>query len=970
MSPAGRKNNVSNYPIIEQRSLPKARRGGPWGVGFRSRPTSDLPLPNAHEAVVYKSGDTYVVDDGRSRPSEDRIVNATSISVVDMREEAPVRVHVPIPSADAAEFTVQATFLCTVKKPEEVVEAGLKDMADPLTQYLIRHQPLFHVGEEYEFDQINTVRRSVTAEIKAYVSVKPPRFRGMDVKLGNVQVVIPEELAEFHRKRREPELEGRLNSEEQRMEHDLAEQRQEVEEIRRRHAEEGEPQRRHHEQLMEEMRRDYEQRLAQQELTHDELLRSAKFEFEHAISETERLTDAIGADQSEIPTLLAASAGERNIAETAELLNQDRQRRRDEEAADKLRRETWRREDDLYERQVSRDDARLRYTLKVEELKAQLEVVKAGVARGLADHQTIDKLMDVISEAVKQLESASADIPDTTAASTTEEELIHQADNPEDERQGGDPIEAVQVAESVGEDPDKAGLAGSWDSGVSEHYLTADIPANSRVKVDFSLLVRITDAAPTLKHAGTARMKPFHVTNDGTEITIIVQHSDGLRALTPLEQVLIVPPRGDSEPTRFAFRAEQVGLFRLMITAFNGGTCLGELVTEVSVGAEAEKPQRIRTLSADLESLEADPGEVTLQVRFDGSRYSFQLLSDSYIFEPVIAEALTAEPGEAAERAIAVLNEMAAGRSEYRGKNARTWMQEAGIGLWADMVPQLIKEQFWQLRPHIGSFSIASGRDIIPWELLYPLSPSNDVGFLVEQFPVLRRAYGQGRCRHLSFRPALWIVPPMSPANAEQEVAAVRARISGPVGDEIDDLEMLIERINSGAAGLLHFACHNTFSAESGGSSIYMRGGSFVPALLNRAVTTRALFGRSPLVFINACRTAADAPQYTKLLGWASQFMAAGAGAFVGTLWAVPSDSARVFAERFYDSMTSGETLGSAMLEARMATARAVEDPTWLAYTLYGDPRATVNEGSASPFWSLDEGEPGYRSGNRSDNSY
>ena len=426
---------MTDYPIIDQRSLPKAQRSGWKGIGPRSRAASELPLPNAHEAVVYKSGGSYVIDDGRSRTVDDHIVNATNISVVDMREDAPVPVHVPIPSAGAAEFTVHVTFLCTVKKPEEVVEAGLKDMTEPLRQYVIRHQPLFHIGEEYEFDQISTVRRNVTAEIKAYVSVRPPRFRGMDVKLGNVQVLTPEELAEFHRKLRERELEGRLTSEEQRMDHVLTEQRQELEEIRRRHEEERELQRREHEQATDKMRREYDRRLEEQQLMHDQLLGAAKFQhdqrlqsaefeqdqrlrsakFEHAITETEKLKDAIGADSSEIPTLLAASAGERNMAEMAELLSQDRQRRHDEEAANELRRETWAHEDALYERQVARDDVRWQYNVRVEELKAQLEVLKAGVARGLADHQTIDKLMGVINGAVKQLENASAGADQATA---------------------------------------------------------------------------------------------------------------------------------------------------------------------------------------------------------------------------------------------------------------------------------------------------------------------------------------------------------------------------------------------------------------------------------------------------------------------------------------------------------------------------------------------------------------------------
>lgn len=51
----------------------------------------------------------------------------------------------------------------------------------------------------------------------------------------------------------------------------------------------------------------------------------------------------------------------------------------------------------------------------------------------------------------------------------------------------------------------------------------------------------------------------------------------------------------------------------------------------------------------------------------------------------------------------------------------------------------------------------------------------NENGFLVEQFPVVRRVYGQGRARVLRLdQGAGFIVPPKSPANAIDEVAAVR----------------------------------------------------------------------------------------------------------------------------------------------------------------------------------------------------
>jgi hypothetical protein len=380
-------------------------------------------------------------------------------------------------------------------------------------------------------------------------------------------------------------------------------------------------------------------------------------------------------------------------------------------------------------------------------------------------------------------------------------------------------------------------------------------------------------------------------------------------------------------------------LFTIRITAFVGGTFLGELIAELSVepgGVITEGPARIAAIAPIL----PEPGEVTLQVRFDGERYTFQLLSESYLFEPVLARALTARPGEAVERTVAMLRAMTNESSEYTPKNTRAWMERMGIGLWNDMVPDLIKDQFWQLRSSIGAFSIACGQDTIPWELLYPLSSVKgaDAGFLVEQFPVLRRAYGQRRSRRVSMTPSLYVVSARSPANARQEVDVLRRRLAA--GQEVLDLELLLELVEAGDVGLLHFACHNTFRAEAGGSSIAMGGGPFVPGLLNRAVTTRSLAQRSPLVFINACRTAGAIPEYTRLMGWAEQFMAAGAGAFVGTLWAVRSDSALTFAEAFYDALLAGQTLGQAGRTARLTTAANVSDPTWLAYTVYGDPAA------------------------------
>jgi hypothetical protein len=408
---------MTNYPIIDQRSLRKASRRGPMGLVPPRREASELPLPNAHEVVVYKTAGTYIVDDGRSRTSDEHVVNATNITVVDMREDAPVTVQATIPSAGAAEFVVRVTFLCTVKKPEEVVEAGLQDITDSLTQYLIKHQPLFHLGEDYHLEHITAVRHNVTSEVKAYFSVRPARFRGLEVKLGNIQVMTPDEL---RTKQRERELEGLLTSEQQQQEHRLAQQKAELDESRRRNEEEFELERRRHEQDVAQMQQKYlhmqeqfQQQLEKQKLSHDQIIRSQSFN--HAAEEAIKLKGALGAGDAEMTTVFAGAMGERSISETADSLNAHRDQLREQEAEDAIRKEDWTHEQARYERELARENTRMGYDLEVERLKTQAEVVVAAVNRGLADHQNIEYLMSELKTVAKQLERVSASTPQQEA---------------------------------------------------------------------------------------------------------------------------------------------------------------------------------------------------------------------------------------------------------------------------------------------------------------------------------------------------------------------------------------------------------------------------------------------------------------------------------------------------------------------------------------------------------------------------
>ena len=496
-------------------------------------------------------------------------------------------------------------------------------------------------------------------------------------------------------------------------------------------------------------------------------------------------------------------------------------------------------------------------------------------------------------------------------------------------------------------------VAGSWSdsaagpggaTGIEEprpRYLTGILPERAPSQLRISLLVQVT---MTSAGSAAAPLKSFAVPAAGSVITITVS-APGLMPMGDLEQDLSVPGTGDSEPIRFSFMTGRAGLHTVTVRAFSGGTFLGELALQISVevGAALEEgPGK----AAVLTGLAAEPGEVTLQVsRTAENKYSFQLIGET-LYPVALTERLAGDPREVVGAIVEELRSISAKESRFsRPELVRNRIRNLGAALWADVVPETIRRQFWAQAGRIKLFTVASDNDVVPWELLYPVDGDNDNGFLVEQFPVVRRVYGQGRTRVLRLDSgAAYVVPPGSPANAMAEVAGVRdifpARVRNRgVCASLDGFTGLLDA----APSVLHFACHNAFTEQSG-SVIALEGGPLRPSDLAIAVQRKELAGISPLVFLNACRTAGDIAGLTQLMGWARQFMGAGAGAFVGSLWAVRSASAKTFAEAFYRALVSdGLPLGAASLRARQEIAGDPGDPTWLAYTVYGNPSAAID---------------------------
>jgi hypothetical protein len=503
---------------------------------------------------------------------------------------------------------------------------------------------------------------------------------------------------------------------------------------------------------------------------------------------------------------------------------------------------------------------------------------------------------------------------------------------------GGEPVPGPVIVE-----PAPAELPAS--PVPEQRFLQGRFPERVRLGEEVSLPVRLgLQPGERLE----ARLRPLAVPENGLDVVLLLVQSPGFTLRSSERQVVHLVPRQDSNWAMFDLQATREGVHTLQVEAFAGGTGLGGLSVQVSVDAAAQTgPSTERSSPAAV--TQADPGELTLLLSYDPDHqvYRYQLQDSSgYFAEETDSARLLQPPGEAMEQLVAQLNTLARGQAGWDAATAKTWLRNQGITLWESFIPQALQQEFWNRRDRITQMTIISQGDLVPWELLYPFAPGDqDAGFLIDQFPVARRRHGLRPPARLDLKTADLVLSgdgSLVAAPAEIEALDGLLRGRGVAARRIGDLPTLLQAFQRGDLGLLHFSCHNAFvRGAPNASRILLENQPFEPVLLKEYEYA----GRfaNPLVFLNACRTDGQAPLYTTIEGWAAPFLRAGAGAFIGSLWEVVDTSASTYAQEFYRAALAGHTLGQSARQARDAIRDNPSDPTWLAYTLYGDPAATVN---------------------------
>lgn len=275
-------------------------------------------------------------------------------------------------------------------------------------------------------------------------------------------------------------------------------------------------------------------------------------------------------------------------------------------------------------------------------------------------------------------------------------------------------------------------------------------------------------------------------------------------------------------------------------------------------------------------------------------------------------------------------------------------LETLGLNLFEEVFPQDLQDLLWRIKSVVRTLQVLSDEPWIPWEICKLQSSGEgkieEGPFFCEQFHMTR-----------------WITGSYSPTNRLPMKDVAIVGIGGRNLDQVEhELQILHDMsgntrkvtqipanlyaiqmaMEQGRHDAWHFAGHGNKPDKGSETSLPLdRGDLLEPNIISGICKNMAI--PKPLIFFNACFSGRANLTLTKLGGWAHKFMNLGAGAFIGTQWAVEDGSALAFARAFYGYFLKGQSLGVAVNKARMQI-KDRGDASWLAYVAFGDPSAKI----------------------------
>jgi hypothetical protein len=498
----------------------------------------------------------------------------------------------------------------------------------------------------------------------------------------------------------------------------------------------------------------------------------------------------------------------------------------------------------------------------------------------------------------------------------------------------------------------------------AETTLSAEGPAEVQVGQQqlISFRIELTAEAAPLAHHARARTKA-----DRPIVAVLSVQSPSLSVIGAHVQVLAPPAAGQPRVGFFQIKGEKPGVVRVAVTFRQGGSDLASIglaIDVVDAQASSAKVAAVGELSTP-DPRDDELLELLIEQRVvDGAlRYEYRLHGEALGFNYLTLQSkplLDRGGGPAATLLDYVEGIYERTTKELKSaedlKALQRELRALGVGLSNELFDPEVARKLWPLRSRIALVRITSWEPYIPWELLRLRDPDTrdvDERFLAE-YGLIRTLAGAAPPRRLPLKDWCWLAAdfPLRTHTSAGDMSwftdTLPAEHNVRPKQILPRTDALLDTLAAGDFDVLHLACH----AESPQRRIdraaliigdKATGASGDPELIQvdtSAVDTEAKLAlRRPLVFLNACESGRIAPNLTAWGGWPEVFLRAGAGAFVGTSWAVRDKPAATFARTFYRSMMDGKPLHEAAAAARKA-AQAAGDASWLAFKVYGHPRA------------------------------
>ncbi len=442
----------------------------------------------------------------------------------------------------------------------------------------------------------------------------------------------------------------------------------------------------------------------------------------------------------------------------------------------------------------------------------------------------------------------------------------------------------------------------------------------------------------------------------GAALDIVVQAQRGFVLKGSGEGRLVVTDEDETLPLQFKLQAAEIGPGRIRVLCFQGGQPLGAItLSPTVVAADQEVGRRSTAEGQSLAPFVAAQPDLTLLIFEHETQGQPAITMRLSALDPALG--LNLKPFGPIKLRMNPLEYFQHFFQDIEGLRIETANEQAiaarklalkGAGLYQDLLPEDLRVLLWSLRDRIRTVQVLSDEPWIPWELLKLQGQENgrvvEGPFMCEAFAMTRWFPGIGRRPELRLKQMAVVVPTDSGLAQAQHERAYLLSLAGAqrqVKEVPATYLEVVDALSLGEYDGWHFTGHGQFAApDPNRSAIVLEGGQRLCAEDINGVVRNCGLAR-PLVFLNACQTGREALSLTGVGGWARRFVEAGAAGFIGSLWSVYDQAACQFAQTFYDHLLAGKTIGQATQEARAAT-QPLNDPTWLAYTVFADPLATV----------------------------